>query len=265
MAKVSVILPAFNAGFYIEDSIYSVLSQSYKNLELIIVDDCSTDDTQNIVNTIANKDPRVRVHRKKRNSGGPAKPRNIGLEMANGDYVAFIDADDLWHTEKLLTQIKQMTDNKLDFCATKMFLFSLSDKPNKNIRLEENGSLSNITHSKLIRKNIIATSSVLLTAELATKLFFSELQHHIAIEDYLAWLRLHQNDEVISAVLDERLIFYRYHQNSLSSSKIKMAKKIYRLLHEYELKGHKLGLEKYFYFFTYIIGGIRASMLSAEC
>jgi len=79
--------------------------QSYKNIELIVVDDCSTDGSYELVEDFSKRDSRVKLIRMEQNFGGPAKPRNIGVENSKGDYIAFLDADDIWEEEKLEVQI----------------------------------------------------------------------------------------------------------------------------------------------------------------
>ena len=105
---VSVILPNFNSDQFIDQAIDSVLSQTYNNLELIIVDDCSNDKSIKIIKAYLRQDPRVHLLQLETNSGGPATPRNNGILKAQGQYIAFIDSDDVWFSSKLKTQIDFM-------------------------------------------------------------------------------------------------------------------------------------------------------------
>jgi len=109
---VTVIIPLFNTEKYIAEAVESVLCQSYKNWELIVVDDYSTDGSINIASKYVAKDKRIRLIESQSNSGGAAKPRNIGLEYANGEYVAFLDADDIWLPQKIERQVALMEQNK---------------------------------------------------------------------------------------------------------------------------------------------------------
>lgn len=112
---VSIIMPSYNTAQYIAESIQSVLKQTYANWELIIVDDCSTDNTDEIVTSI--EDKRIRYFKNEKNSGA-AVSRNKALREARGRWIAFLDSDDLWHPEKLEKQIRFMMENNYKFTFT---------------------------------------------------------------------------------------------------------------------------------------------------
>ncbi len=112
MDLVSIIMPTYNCGQYIAESIQSVLSQTYSNWELLIIDDCSTDNTRYVVSSF--KDPRIHYQCNQKNSGA-AISRNTALRMAKGKYIAFLDSDDLWSPNKLERQIAYMQENKYAF------------------------------------------------------------------------------------------------------------------------------------------------------
>lgn len=118
---VSVIIPTYNRAKTIEASIRSVLLQTYRNLELIIVDDCSSDNTSEVVHSVS--DARLRYVRLVKNSGACAA-RNAGIETARGDFLAFHDSDDLWHEDKLAKQIAVLQSGSADVCFCKMNRFS---------------------------------------------------------------------------------------------------------------------------------------------
>ncbi len=111
---VSIIMPTYNCGRFIEESIRSVQEQSYNNWELIIVDDCSADDTIRVVRRIQIKDKRIRLYQNKSNSGA-AISRNVALKEAKGRWIAFLDSDDLWEPTKLEKQITFMEENDYFF------------------------------------------------------------------------------------------------------------------------------------------------------
>ncbi len=113
---VSIIMPSYNTGEYIADSINSVLSQTYKNWELIIVDDCSNDNTDEVINSF--DDYRIRYYKNEKNSGA-AVSRNKALRLAKGRWIAFLDSDDLWNPKKLQYQINFMKRNNYYFSYTK--------------------------------------------------------------------------------------------------------------------------------------------------
>lgn len=112
---VSIVMPSYNTGRYIAESIKSVLAQTYKNWELLIVDDCSTDNTDEIVAEF--HDERIKYFKNKKNSGASVS-RNLALRKAEGKWIAFLDSDDLWYSEKLEKQIAFMVENKCYFSYT---------------------------------------------------------------------------------------------------------------------------------------------------
>ena len=113
---VSIIMPSYNTAKYIEESIKTVLNQTYTNWELIIVDDCSTDDTDLIIKPYL-EDKRIKYLKNEKNSGA-AVSRNYALREAQGKWIAFLDSDDLWHPEKLERQIEFMEENGYKFTYT---------------------------------------------------------------------------------------------------------------------------------------------------
>lgn len=111
---VSIVTPTWNCGRFISETIESVLAQSYPNWEMLIVDDCSTDNTKKIVEQYQQKDHRIKYHCLEQNSGA-AVARNAALKMAQGRWIAFLDSDDLWKPEKLERQLKFMTEKNRAF------------------------------------------------------------------------------------------------------------------------------------------------------
>ena len=102
---VSIVMPMHNSSRYVEDSVLSVLSQTFKDWELLVVDDASTDDSRSIVERYAKQDRRVKLLRNEHPSGNPASPRNVGVREAKGRYIAFLDSDDIWLPNKLERQL----------------------------------------------------------------------------------------------------------------------------------------------------------------
>ncbi|MBT8114627.1 MAG: glycosyltransferase family 2 protein [Arenicella sp.] len=256
---VSVIVPTYNAELYVEKTINSVLAQTYQNLELIIVDDSSTDQTTVIIERYVDMDNRTKLITLNENTGGPAGPRNAGIEIARGEYLAFIDDDDLWHPAKLDIQIAVMREKALGFSSTSVACFTDEYEflPLSGSQVPE---LESMSLPVLLRKNIIAASSVVLRADLLGSYRFSKQARHVGVEDYLFWLQLHQVDLLKSARLLLPLVAYRIRENSVSRQKRKMARKIFSLLGELKMNGNKLGWCRYYYFMTYIVGSLRGRM-----
>ena len=112
---VSIITPVYNAEKYLEETILSVINQSYKNWELLLIDDCSTDKSYEIIQEYLKIDKRIKYLKNERNSG-PAITRNRGLENSKGEYIAFLDSDDFWKEDKLKNQINFMKENNIFMC-----------------------------------------------------------------------------------------------------------------------------------------------------
>lgn len=115
---VSIIMPSYNTASFISQSIDSVLAQTYENWELIIVDDCSTDETKEVVSNYQKKDDRIHFFVNEKNSGA-AISRNKAIELSKGEWIAFLDSDDIWEKDKLKNQILFMEKNRYDFTYTK--------------------------------------------------------------------------------------------------------------------------------------------------
>lgn len=214
---VTVVIPLYNTEQYIAETIESVVSQTYKNWEMLIVDDCSTDNSRDVVRRYENKDNRIKLIESISNFGGPARPRNIGVENASGEYVAFLDADDLWMKEKLELQIAFMQENNLNFSSTDMQTINenngnitVGNKFNNYLRRKaEKGTIE-----YLIRENYIATSSVILKRKVFTP--FDESKEMIAVEDFCLWLKLFDSESVRYKYFDRKLIKYRVVESSIS-------------------------------------------------
>jgi teichuronic acid biosynthesis glycosyltransferase TuaG len=213
---ISVIIPLYNAESFIADTIQSVLDQTFTNWELLIIDDCSTDESTTIVNRFTDIDSRIRLITSAINFGGPAKPRNIGIENAKGNYIAFLDADDIWLPEKLEKQLKFIQTNNLNFSSC---YCSLIDEQNSQIPFGWKGALVDKMFSKgtlcnVIKHNFILTSSVIIAKK--TLLPFNETKDYIAVEDFDLWLRILVEPTTVYKYQNETLIQYRLVNNSIS-------------------------------------------------
>nr|WP_244960354.1 glycosyltransferase family 2 protein [Eoetvoesiella caeni] len=227
---VSVIIPSYNAERLISETLESVLKQSYKNWEAIVIDDCSRDATQQVVKTYAEKDARIRLIALDKNNGAPAAPRNIGVREARGQWIALLDADDIWHPRKLELQLKAMAEIKIQFSCTQMQDFSDGER----LAFEEPQELvyEVIDFQKQQLKGRIPASSVILSRELLLSFPFNEETRYKAVEDYHCWLRILQTAG--SAVkLNYPLLRYRKSDEQISRSKMKMLGRVYMVHKEY--------------------------------
>ena len=214
MFKVSIILPSYNSANFIKKTIDSVLSQSYSEWELIIVDDCSTDNSLNIVEEYSEIDNRIIVIKKDVNSG-VADSRNLGIKSASGFYLAFLDSDDIWHSEKLKSQVDFMRKKGAAISFTQYFRIDINDTIIKEVQ----NIPKVVTYNDLLKGNSIAMSTSMIEYEKIEGVFFEKIGH----EDYYFWLYILKQG-LVAYGLKETLVFYRVHQSSLSSNKFKAIK-----------------------------------------
>ncbi len=223
MPLVSVIMPAYNCADTIAESIESVRVQTYNSWELIIVNDCSIDDTQSIVEEYLSSDPRIHLINHEKN-GGSAKARNTAISNASGRFIAFLDSDDLWKPNKLTRQIDYMLRN--NFCFTFTSYEILKDKNTK--RKVFNVPYS-VNYHQYLKNTIIGNLTVVIDK--------SQIEDfHVVsgdLEDVLTWmyyLRLG-----ISAYgINENLASYRVRATSKSGDKIKNARRYFECLKRQE-------------------------------
>ena len=219
MDLVSIIMPAYNCEKYIADAIHSVLSQTYTNWELLIVDDGSTDHTADIVGSF--EDKRIHFQRNTQNMGA-ALTRNKALQAAQGRYIAFLDSDDLWTPDKLKKQIAFMQKNGYDFTYT---AFRRTDKP-----LRVSGP-RHITKMGMYAFCWPACPTVIYDREKIGLIQISDLRKN---NDYAMWLHVIQKAEC--HLLDEELFLYNKHAGSISDAKISVLLKWHYRLWRQEMQ-----------------------------
>lgn len=228
---ISVIIPIYNAETYLEETILSVLNQTYENFELLLINHNSTDTSPVIINEFEKKDSRVKAIHLNINMGGPAHPRNIGMDKAVGKYIAFLDSDDVWLEEKLEKQLRVIEEENADIVHT------LANRINENsvkIGKFKNQKVFNKLKYILNPKNIIYytnyinINSVLMKKDNSIK--FSEDNNLVAVEDWKLWIESISQDKKI-ILIDEELLNYRVHNASISnrSSDIGYRKSLYLL------------------------------------
>lgn len=178
---VSIILPVYNSSGFIGDAIKSVLRQTYQNWELIVVDDCSTDDTVAKICQFVDGDSRIQLIKAPSHSGGyPSLPRNLGIEKAKGRFVAFLDADDVWEADKLESQIP-LFDGKTPIVFSNYRVISKDGKVLGVVKAP-----NYVPYKKLLEINYTACSSVVVDTECTGKFAFPVIHY----EDYALWLSL---------------------------------------------------------------------------
>ena len=211
---------------YLRDTLESILNQTFKSFEVIIVDDCSTDASPDIAKKFVDRDHRFKYFNLTTNSNRPSIPRNIGLSRAVGRYIAFLDHDDLWFSKKLERQI-QVLENRPDLAMVHSHLWDFTEKSKiRGFVLLSNPYRRKASYGLLRKHNVVQCSSVLVRADVIKKLNgFDERIELRAIEDYQLWLRLSENYKI--AYISEIHGLYR---NSLNSTSTQLA---LSLKHEY--------------------------------
>lgn len=211
---VSIITPMYNAKKYIAQTIKSVQNQTYSSWEMIIMDDCSTDESAAIVQEMAQKDDRIHYYCNDVNCG-VAATRNHAMDKANGRYLAFLDSDDLWVEDKLERQMSVLKNKN---CA---FTYAGCDV------IDENGEAVQkvrhvpeyITYEKLLWGNVIPCLTVLIDREKVKSFQMPKIGH----EDYATWLTIFK-DIREGYGIDEVLGHYRVNRNSVSGNKLRTIK-----------------------------------------
>jgi glycosyltransferase involved in cell wall biosynthesis len=204
--SVSIITPTFNSERFIAETILSVQAQTYKDWEMIIVDDCSTDRTAEIVASFQEKDSRIKYLYNSTNKGS-AFSRNIALQKAKGKWIAFLDSDDLWHPEKLEKQIEFMTRNDIHFSYTN---YCEIDESSKEIGVLISGP--EVINNKLMRAYCWpGCLTVMYDAEFLGLMQTAEIKIN---EEYALWIKI--SSVANCHLLDENLAKYRRHNNSLT-------------------------------------------------
>ncbi len=209
---ISIIMAAFNAEKTIDHAIQSVLKQTYEDWELIVIDDCSSDNTSDIISAIG--DPRIHLLRNDTNTG-VSKAREKGMHAAKGEWIAVLDSDDAWVPEKLEKQI-----NLAKSCNAELIFTGSSF-------MDDSGSLLNwqlhvpatVSYRSLLKQNIISNSSVLVKTRLYRKHYAVGDRMH---EDFAMWLSI-LKEGITGYGIDEPLLIYRLSGSSKSGNKLKAA------------------------------------------
>lgn len=212
MVKVSVIMPVHNASKYVEESIQSVLDQTFTDFEFIIINDGSTDLSGTILNKYSKLDNRLKILNNSTNLG-VVKSLNIGLKASNGVYIARIDADDIWLKIKLQKQVDRMEEQPmLGLLGTAKMLIDEQGQPIKNKK--EHNYFSNAEIRKnILKKNLFCHSSVIYRSEVVSMIGFYN-EEFINTEDYEYWIRIINKYRV--EILKEMLVYYRISSGMVS-------------------------------------------------
>lgn len=221
---ISVIVPVYNSARFVREAVISVLAQTYQEFELIVIDDGSIDGSGEILKELARNDDRIKFLKRHCPSGGPAIPRNMGLEMAKGRFVAFLDSDDIWDPKKLEVQVKFMLEKKAAISYTGYQRIGENGEGLRRVSVPEV-----MSYNALLKNTAIATSSVMLDRDIVGEVRFFRQGH----EDYALWLRIVRKNSRCFG-LNEELLKYRVVEGSVSSGKIKSAIWVWRIYRKSE-------------------------------
>lgn len=240
---VSIITPSYNSSKYIGKTIKSILSQTYTNWELIVIDDCSTDNSVEQLNIYADQDDRIKIISLEKNSGA-AVARNTGIKYAQGRFIAFLDSDDTWNSNKLEKQIEFMLTN--DYA----FTYTAYHKVNEN-----GGYLSKVnipiraSYDELLKTCVIGCLTAMYDAEKLGKITFPLIRKR---QDFALWLKILKKVPFAYG-LDDDLASYTVRNDSISANKFKAAQYnwyLYRKIENLSL------IQSLYYFSHYMIKGI---------
>lgn len=217
---VSVIIPVYNAEKYLDRTLGSVFRQTYKKIEVVMVDDSSKDRSSEIIKNYQLEGQKITYYLQNKNLGA-GYARNKALELAKGQYVAFLDSDDEWMPDKLERQINLMKEKKSPFCYTAIEMIDKND----NLLKGKRSVKESLGYNFLLSNTMIATSSVIIDREVAGDFRMSLRRGG---QDYATWLRL-LRDGTMACGINETLVKYRVSKNSLSSGKLKSIKQIWEI------------------------------------
>lgn len=242
---ISIITPSFNSATYIGSTIQSVINQTYKHWELLITDDCSTDETINVIHEYMKLDSRIRLFSTSHNTGTPAEPRNISIANARGRYLAFLDSDDIWLPSKLEEQIGFVKLHNYVFVYSDYNKFcSVAVENERIIRGPEK-----VCYRDLLKTCNIPCLTVMCEAELFSSLRFLA----IAKEDYAMWLDILKRG-IVAYNTGKVHALYRESPGSRSSNKFQMLFNQWYIVRKRE---HINFFRACIYMFIYAIAGIR--------
>jgi len=215
--QVSIIIPSYNSAAFIEKALLSVCQQSYRQFELIVSDDGSSDNTLHIVKTFLNKYPDIQYQLLANQHTGVSGTRNAGIQAAQYDWVAFLDSDDYWATDKLEKSVTALQASQANVVFHNEIFFEDNTEQQHRVDYVGRYDLSVPPFLALFRKNFLSPSSIVLAKSLLLDagLFDTELQY---AEDYDCWLKISLLPDVKFYPLDEYLTYYLVRTDSLTSN-----------------------------------------------
>lgn len=233
---ISIITPNYNASKFVSETIESVLNQTYENWEMIIVDDCSTDDSVAIIEDFIKSDQRIKLIKLTVNSG-PAIARNSAIEVSNGKYIAFLDSDDRWFPQKLEIQLEFMQHTNCVLSYSSYYSVNEKKEKQKLLNVKEK-----VTYNDLLTNNYIGCLTAMYSVHHIGKVYMPNVSKR---QDWGLWLKITKNG-VIAYGIQQPLAWYTRREASVSSNKFKLLAYNWRIYREHE----NLNMLKSIYYFT---------------
>lgn len=222
---VSIITPAHNAEAYIAETIKSVQDQIYTNWEMLITDDASTDQTPQIIEQFAHKDSRIKFFKLEENTG-PAAARNYSTHKAQGRFIAFIDADDVWHSQKLAIQVKTMMTQKAKVSFSNYQHIDEDGLPLNRII----NAIPYLSYAKLLKNNYIGNLTGMYDASKLGKLYQPHLKKR---QDWCLWLEALKISKQPAVGIQKVLAKYRLRKGSISKHKVQLLAYNFQVYHRF--------------------------------
>jgi teichuronic acid biosynthesis glycosyltransferase TuaG len=207
--ETSIITPIYNAESFLDETLQSIIDQTYTNWESILINDNSTDSSLEIARRFEQLDPRFKIINKSE-TGGAAKARNYGIEAAKGRFIAFLDSDDIWFPEKLKEQISFMKSNKYDFSYTSYHFISEAGEVTNKVEVPEQ-----VTYKQLLKGNVVACLTAVYDTQYLGKVFMPDI---LKRQDFGLWLKITRSG-VIGYGIQKSLAKYRLRTGSISHAK----------------------------------------------
>lgn len=221
---VSIVTPCFNCSPFIKETIDSIISQTYQNWELIITDDCSNDNSFEVIEQFIKRDNRIK-HFKLETNSGAGVARNKSIHFAQGQYIAFCDSDDQWKPQKLEKQIQFMLKNDYGLTYTSYDVISEEGKSISRVLAKPR-----VNYAIMLRNNYIGCLTAIYDANKLGKMYMPEIRKR---QDWALWLGILKRVDWAYGI-EDTLAIYRDRSNSISSSKLEMMKYNWRIYHQVE-------------------------------
>jgi teichuronic acid biosynthesis glycosyltransferase TuaG len=222
---VSIITPTYNSAKYIAETIQSVQNQTHRDWQMIIIDDCSKDETVEIIQNFMDEDSRIHLFQLNKNSGA-AKARNFGIEKLTGKYMTFLDADDIWFTDFIENSIKTINEKKINF------VFSSYKRSNENLEFIYSDFIvpEKVTYTDILKTNSISCLTAFINVE---ALGIKKMPDVLKRQDMGLWLQYLKEIPFAYGIQEPKAI-YRIRENSLSRNKKNLLKYQWQFYREVE-------------------------------